>query len=183
VTVAHPVPPDVIAGPRLDLVLVPVATLLSRDGEHEPIPLVYPDPHDVLHPDRSPLGFRIAQVRHDPTVNPWLIRMAVTRGASPTIVGLGNFHDRPDGRGMVEIGYRVLPSHRRHGYGREIATTMWAYAVTHPDVRVLRASVSPDNAPSLAIVRGAGLEMVGMQDDPEDGLEWIFEMPAADFRP
>lgn len=174
-------PPDVIHGPRLDLVLLTVDQLLSRDGAHEPTPLPYPDPDDVLHPDRSPLNYRIDQVRVDPSVNPWLIRLAVLRGEPATIVGLANFHNRPDEQGMVEIGYSVLPRYRRQGFGTEIATTMWAFASRHPAVRVLRASVSPDNDPSLAIVRGAGFAKVGEQEDPEDGLEWIFEQAAAAY--
>ena len=175
--------PPILRGPRLDLVLVTVEQVLSRDGTVDPVPLGFDDPHDVLHPDRSPLAFRIEQVRRDPTVNPWLLRVAVLRSPEPVVVGLGNFHDRPDARGMVEIGYRVLPAHRGRGFGREIATTMWSGAAACPDVHWLRASVRPDNAPSLAIIRGAGFVKVGEQDDPQDGLEWVFELPARDFGP
>ncbi len=177
-------PPPVLAGPRLDLVLVTVEQLLSRADGHPgpPAPLPYDDPDDVLDPERSALRFRVAQVREDPAVNPWLIRLAVLRG-SGVIVGNGGFHDRPDADGMVEVGYTVLDRHRRRGYGRELAETLWTYAAGHPDVRVLRASVRPDNAPSLAIIRGAGFAHVGEQDDPEDGLEWVFELAAADYRP
>lgn len=176
------VPPDVIPGPRLDLVLVTVEQLLSRDGTAAPVPLGFDDPDDVLDPSNSPLLFRIAQVTTDPSVNPWLIRLAVLRSAEPVIVGIGNFHDRPDSNGMVEIGYSVLPRYRGQRYATEIAMTMWEYAAAHPDVRVLRATVSPDNDASLRIIEGAGFLHVGEQDDPEDGLELIYELAAADFR-
>jgi ribosomal-protein-alanine N-acetyltransferase len=179
-----PAPPAVIAGPRLDLVLVTVEQLLSRDPSgdpaREPVPLPYADPYDVLHPDRSPLRFRVAQVGADPSVNPWLLRLGVERGTG-TIVGLVNFHAPPDEHGMVEIGYSVLPAFRGLGFAREMATTMWSYAADHPAVRVLRATVSPGNEASLAIIRGAGLVHVGEQDDPEDGLELVFEIAAADY--
>jgi len=167
-------------GPRLNLVLVTVAQLLSRDGDQTPIPLNYEDPYDVLHPDRSPLRFRIEQVRADPSVNPWLLRLAVLRDTD-TIVGLGNFHGAPDDTGTIEIGYRVLPAFRRKGYGREIADTMWAFAARQPEVKVLRASVAPDNDASLAIVRRAGFRQVGEQIDPVDGMELVFEIPSAEF--
>ena len=170
-------PPDVIAGPRLDLVLVTVDQLLARAASEGPVALGYDDPDDVLHPERSPLLFRVRQVSDDPSVNPWLLRLAVDR-ATGTIVGLVNFHDRPDAEGRLEIGYRVLPAYRRRGYAREMATTMWSYAATHPEVRTLVASVAPDNAPSRAIVEGAGFVHVGEQDDPEDGLELVYELPA-----
>ena len=44
-------------------------------------------------------------------------------------------------------------------------------------MRVLRASISPDNEPSLNLVASFGLERNGEQWDEEDGLEWIFEIP------
>ena len=173
--------PDVLSGPRLDLVLVTVEQVLSRDGSGAPVPLAFPDPDGILDPENSPLHYRIPQVRADPSVNPWLMRLAVLREPEPVIVGLANFHDRPDENGMVEIGYRVLPRHRRQGFATEIARTMWRAAALHPDVRVLRATISPDNEPSLAIVRGFGFAHVGEQEDPEDGLELIYELPADVF--
>ena len=172
--------PDVVSGPRLDLVLVTVDQLLARDASTGPVALGYDDPHDVLGPENSPLRFRVAQVREDPSINPWLIRIAVLRSTGE-IVGLVNFHDAPDERGMVEIGYRVLPDHRRNGYAREMATTLWSYVAARPDVVWLRATVSPDNAASRAIIESAGLVHVGEQDDPEDGLELIYEIAAADY--
>jgi L-amino acid N-acyltransferase YncA len=38
------------------------------------------------------------------------------------------------------------------------------------------ASVSPDNAPSLAIVHKLGFVQTGDQWDEEDGLELVFEL-------
>lgn len=145
------------------------------------MPLGFDDPDDILAPENSPIGHRIPQVRADPTVNPWLIRLAVER-SSGVIVGLTNFHDRPDADGVVEIGYRVVERFRRRGYGREMAHIMWDFAVDHPDVTILRASVSPENAPSRAIIEGAGFRHVGEQDDPEDGLEYVYDMTVADYR-
>ena len=177
---AHPVPPDVIAGPRLDLVLVTVDQLLARAASEGPVPLGYDDPTDVLRPEDLPLHHRVPQVLADPSANPWLLRIAVLRDTGE-IVGLVNFHAPPDADGMVEIGYRVIPEFRRRGVATEMARTMWAYAATHPDVRTLRATFSPDNAASRAIIEAAGFVLVGEQDDPEDGLELIYEIPAADY--
>ena len=173
-------PPQVISGPRLDLVLVSIEQLEARFASEGPVSLGYADPGDVLHPERSPLRFRVTQVRQDPRHNPWLLRLAVERETA-TIVGLVNFHAPPDDDAMVEIGYRVLPLHRGRGFAREMATTMWSYAAGRDDVRVLRATVSPDNAASLAIIEGAGFVHVGEQDDDEDGLELVYEIAASDF--
>ena len=177
-----PVPPDVLRGPRLDLVLVTVEQLLARAAADGPVPLGFDDPTDVLHPDCSPLGFRVPQVLADPSVNPWLVRLAVLR-ATQEIVGYVNFHAPPDEDGMVEIGYTVLPEHEGNGYATEAAAILWSYAAAHPDVRTLRATVAPDNAVSRHIVEAAGLVHVGEQIDEEDGLELVYELPAADYRP
>jgi [ribosomal protein S5]-alanine N-acetyltransferase len=177
---APPVLPDVIAGPRLDLVLVTVEQLFAREAASGPIDLGFTDPHDVLGPDNSPLRFRVAQVREDPSVNSWLIRIAVVRQTG-AIVGLVNFHAPPDEHGMVEIGYRVHPLFRRQGFAREMATTMWRFVAELPTVRTLRATVAPDNTASIAIMEHAGFTHVGEQEDPEDGTELIYEISARDY--
>ena len=64
------------------------------------------------------------------------------------------------------------------GYGHAIVAALLTEAATEPAVRTVRASVSPTNLPSLALVRRAGLARVGEQWDDEDGLETIFEVAA-----
>jgi RimJ/RimL family protein N-acetyltransferase len=179
--VVSPVPPNVLHGPRLDLVLVTVDQMLARYAADGPVPLGYDDPDDVLNPDDSPLHWRVPQVRADPSTNPWLIRVAVERSTG-VIVGQVNFHAPPDDNGMVEIGYRVNPTHRARGFATEIAHTMWAYAASHPDVRVLRANVRPDNTASRRIIEGAGFVKVDEEVDPDDGLEYVYELTAAGYR-
>ena len=175
------IPPHVLRGPRLDLVTVTVSQLLARAASSGPVPLGITDPYDVLDPLHAPLMRRVAQVEADPSVNPWLLRIAVVRETGEA-VGVVNFHDRPDADGRLEIGYRVLPAYRRQGFAHEMAHVMWSYAVTHPEVRVLVASVAPDNVASRAIVEGAGFGKVGEEIDDEDGLEYVYELAAADFR-
>jgi RimJ/RimL family protein N-acetyltransferase len=75
---------------------------------------------------------------------------------------------------MVEIGYTIVPSRRRQGFASEAAAGMWGWAARH-GARVLRASISPDNEPSLALIHKAGFVEVGSQIDEIDGLELIFE--------
>ena len=49
-------------------------------------------------------------------------------------------------------------------------------ARAEPGVRVVRASISPDNAGSLATIAGFGFVEVGEQWDEQDGLELVFEL-------
>ena len=98
----------------------------------------------------------------------------MTRGEA---VGYANFHAPPDDRGMVEIGYQVVAHLRGRGYASEAAAAMWQWAADH-GARVLRASIAPSNAPSIALVERAGFRHVGQQYDEVDGLELLWERPA-----
>jgi ribosomal-protein-alanine N-acetyltransferase len=161
---------------RLDLVLLTRGWLqASADGA--PLPdLGFADPGGILADSESLVRWRLAQLAADPTEEPWLLRAIVLRDVDEA-VGYANFHAPPDERGMVEIGYTILPAQRRHGYATEAANGMWAWAARN-GARILRAAIRPDNEPSLALIRRAGFVEVGSQIDEIDGLEIIFEKPA-----
>lgn len=121
--------------------------------------------------------YRRDQILREPASAPWLAR-AVVDASTGAVVGHAGFHGAPDGAGMVEIGYTILPEYRRQGYGRAAVTMLLREAAASPDVRTVRASISPDNAASLALARSFGFVQVGDQWDDEDGLELVFERPA-----
>jgi RimJ/RimL family protein N-acetyltransferase len=96
---------------------------------------------------------------------------------STTAVGKAGFHAAPDEDGMVELGYAVDPAYRRRGYARAALEVMIDRARSDPAIRTLRASVSPGNAASLALIAQYPFVEVGRQWDDEDGWETIYEMP------
>jgi RimJ/RimL family protein N-acetyltransferase len=137
---------------------------------------------------------RLDQAAADPAVLDWTARAALDPSLDPSldpgldpsldpgldrgagvVVGHVGFHGPPDERGMVEVGYSVDPAWRRRGYGTRLVRAALAWAATSPGVRVVRASISPENAASLATLRPFGFAHVGEQVDEEDGLELLFE--------
>ena len=82
---------------------------------------------------------------------------------------------------MIEIGYGIVPRMQNQGLGKELLIGMWKMICTRDDVKILRYTASPDNAPSLHIVRKLGFTEIGVQIDPEDGPELIFEMSKEEF--
>jgi RimJ/RimL family protein N-acetyltransferase len=118
--------------------------------------------------------FRLEQIRADPDVAPWLARAVYGRPAA-AVVGRAGFHGPPDARGMVEIGYAIVPEFRRRGYARAAVGELLVYAAEH-GARTVRASVSVENLASLAVIRGNGFEHVAEQWTV-DGRELIFERP------
>jgi [ribosomal protein S5]-alanine N-acetyltransferase len=127
------------------------------------------------------LGLRLRQMREDPAVQEWLVRAVTLRRAGRPMVGHAGFHGPPGtnatGRAdAVELGYTVFPDHRGRGYATEVAEALMDWATTEHDIRRFIASVAPENAPSLAIVRKLGFEQTGEQWDELDGLELVFEL-------
>lgn len=128
---------------------------------------------DWLWPHRS------AQVRNSPGHAPWISRLIVDARLDQ-VVGVAGFHGPPDASGMVEVGYQVDPALRRRGYARRALEILLDVARTHPDVRTVRATISPDNVASLALIDGYGFVERGEQWDDEDGLEIIYELSVSD---
>jgi [ribosomal protein S5]-alanine N-acetyltransferase len=124
------------------------------------------------------LQFRIADLEVDESAQPWLGRAIVLSEAdgSRRIIGTAGFHAPPDAEGRVEIGYRVVPAHRRQGVATEVVRALFDWAAREHGVQRFRASVSPLNMPSLAIVRRLGFRQVGVQIDDIDGKELVFEL-------
>ena len=120
---------------------------------------------------------RLKQVAEDPVSIEWIARAAVDAGTE-RVVGHVGFHGPPDERGMVEVAYSVDPEYRRRGYATAMLRAALRWAAQAPGVTVVRASISPDNAASLATLRPFGFEHVGEQWDEEDGRELLFERPA-----
>lgn len=121
-------------------------------------------------------NYRLGQLREDPTSAPWLVRVVIDADTQ-NIVGHAGFHGPPDENGMVEVGYTIHPEYRRQGYATAVLGALIAYAANFPEVRTIRASVSPDNTASLATIAPYGFVQVGEQMDEIDGLELIFERP------
>ncbi|CAA9332065.1 MAG: hypothetical protein AVDCRST_MAG36-977 [uncultured Nocardioidaceae bacterium] len=117
---------------------------------------------------------RLDQAATDPQALEWTARAALDL-AGGVVVGHVGFHGPPDAGGTVEVAYAVDPVRRRRGYGTAMLAAALAWAADAPGVRVVRASVGPDNAASLATLRPFGFRHVGEQVDEEDGLELLFE--------
>jgi ribosomal-protein-alanine N-acetyltransferase len=159
-------------GPAVRIVQLDLATLRAlADGDlgeaqrHVRAPLT---PYLVEPDSRHLWQMRVGQVARDPGSAAWVTGIVVDERTG-RVVGRAGFHGPPDDAGMVEVGYSIDTAERRRGYAR---------AAAEPDVRVVRASVSPDNAVSRGLVLGHGFVEVGDQWDDEDGLEIVYEVPA-----
>ena len=152
--------------------------LLARDVEGAAdeigawLPPDYPDHLDGF------LQFRISDLEVEPTAQPWLGRAVVLTEPDGIrrAIGSAGFHSPPDANGRVEVGYRVEPAFRRQGVATEVVRALFDWAAREHGVQKFRASVSPTNVPSLAIIRRLGFRETGVQFDDVDGEELVFEL-------
>jgi len=141
----------------------------------------FTNPLRVLVDFQGPLAWRVPQVKADPTCNKWFVRWIVLK-ENREVIGSTSFHGAPDNDGMLEIGLGIENDYQNQGFAREALLGMWRWAITFPEVRTLRYTVSPENAPSIAVINYFGFELKGQQMDEIDGPENIYEMSAADFK-
>ena len=161
---------------RLDLVAFdPAAILHLIKGEHDQaervlglaLPQEFPDRDDI----DGFLTIQLHRMEENPDRRDWTARLMVTH--AQVVVGHCGFHGPPEAVGRAEIGYTVFAPFRGRGFAKEAARALvgWAFAQGETEVY---ASVSPDNEPSLAVVKSLGFKQVGTQDDEVDGLELVF---------
>ncbi|MGH2921497.1 MAG: GNAT family N-acetyltransferase [Gaiellaceae bacterium] len=126
---------------------------------------------------RKFLTMRLGQMREDARFLEWCPHVIVLDGR---MIGHAGYHG-PPGRNAtqdpdaVEFGYAIEPSYRGRGYATAAALELLRRAEER-GVRHFVLSCSPNNEPSLAIIRKLGFTQTGEAMDEEDGLELVFEL-------
>jgi RimJ/RimL family protein N-acetyltransferase len=128
---------------------------------------------------------RLGQLEANPQLQPWLLRALAVR-STHEMAGYIGFHDAPTTPNLkpycvrgVELGYEVFPTHQRRGYASEACQALMTWARKEHDVRDFFVSISPRNAPSLAMARKLNFRRVGSHIDEHDGPEDIFKLTMA----
>lgn len=174
-----------IASERLELISMSPgfidAVLEGRRDEAESLtgmalPEGWPDAHD-----RRFLAFRLRQLREQPELEPWFVYGIVLPDDGRPMVGHAGFHGPPGVNAVkaddaVEVGYAIFEPYRRRGYATEVVRALIMWASHEHEIARFIASISPENVPSLALVRRLGFREVGAHWDEEDGEELEFEL-------
>ena len=122
-------------------------------------------------------ALRLRQMREDKRFREWCPHAVVLEGQ---MIGHAGYHGPPGVNAKqnpeaVEIGYTIEEPWRRRGYATAAATELLRRAEER-GVRHFVACTTPDNMPSLALIRGLGFRQTGEAMDEEDGLELVFEL-------
>jgi ribosomal-protein-alanine N-acetyltransferase len=122
------------------------------------------------------LSVQLKRMEASPDRLDWTMRLMVTTSGRE-VIGHCGFHGPPEDVGRAEIGYTVFEPYRRRGYAKEAARALVDWALAQGE-REVYASVSPNNVPSLAVIRSLSFEQVGVQEDEIDGTELVFAIRA-----
>ena len=123
------------------------------------------------HERKGFLPIQLNRMESNPERLDWMARLMVSEPNG--VVGHCGFHGPPETIGRAEIGYTVFEAFRGRGFAKEASIALVDWAFNQGESRVY-ASVAPDNARSLAVVRAIGFTQVGTQVDEVDGLELVF---------
>ena len=170
--------PTIITTDRLRLVPVPPEALrafLERRRENGQALLGVAIPDEFPSPqDDGFFEIQLKRMEEAPTDRDWMVRLMVLK-SSPAAIGNIGFHGPPAAIGRAELGYTVFSAWRRQGFAIEAIRAMLAWAATKGTGSVF-LSISPNNAPSLALAERLGFRQVGVQEDEVDGTELVFEL-------
>ena len=172
-----------IRTPRLDLVpLDPAAITHLLKGRRLAAETIIGKTLPPEFPTMQDLGgflpIQLHRMLADPDRRDWTARLLIATETGD-VIGHAGFHGPPEVIGRAEIGYTVFTPFRGEGYAKEAARALsnWAFEQGQEEVY---ATISPDNAPSLAVVRSLGFTQTGTQMDEVDGLELVFVLRRSD---
>jgi [ribosomal protein S5]-alanine N-acetyltransferase len=116
----------------------------------------------------------LEEIRRAPETRLWGDRLAITRDASPRVVGSVIFHGRPDDNGIVEVGYGVGLRDQGAGYATEATQAQVEWALRQPGVRAVHATTPPWHTASKRVLEKIGFQLRGTLDHDSLGEVLLF---------
>jgi ribosomal-protein-alanine N-acetyltransferase len=113
--------------------------------------------------DRPAVEYCLGKLEAHPEEAGWWFHYFVRRpvaGQPATAVGAGGYKGPPQD-GTVEIGYSILPEHRRRGYACEATQGLAAHALERPGIGRVIAQTLPHLEASIGVLQKCGFRFAG----------------------
>jgi RimJ/RimL family protein N-acetyltransferase len=155
-----------IVTPRLDLIPATLELVLAEINDRGRLAKILgarvPDTWPPKFNDSNSQAFFLTRLAEEPGIVGWwswyfLLRQPEGR----VLIGNGGFKGRPDGQGIVEIGYSVLSEFHRKGYASEAAEGLIRWAFAHPEVTTVIAETFPSLPASVGLLEKLGFRLTG----------------------
>jgi [ribosomal protein S5]-alanine N-acetyltransferase len=129
----------------------------------------------IVSGDVSPVW--LERLRAATAADVWEHGFGVVHRDDGLVIGNCGFKGPPDGDGVVEIAYGIVPAYEGRGYATEAAAAQVAFASADPRVKIVRAHTLATNNASTRVLTKNGFTFVGEIVDPEDGPVWRWDRP------
>lgn len=123
------------------------------------IPEDWPPP---LNDDNSKT-FTLTYLQENPDAagwSTWYFLLPSENDGSSQAVGIGGFKGKPS-RGMVEVGYSIMPAYQRLGLASEAVAALIDWAFSHPEVHLVTAETLPSLLASIRVLEKNGFHLLG----------------------
>lgn len=114
-------------------------------------------------------------LKADPSLLEWGAYLFIHKEDN-ILIGWGGFKGQADARGIVEIGYEIIPLYRQRGLATEAARGLIEYAFLHPHIKSIQAQTLAINNGSTKLLQNVGMKFVGTTDDPQEGGIWHWHL-------
>ncbi len=100
------------------------------------------------------------QLRANPATLGWWTWLTVDK-ATGQVTGALGFGGPPDGEGAVMIGYATYPGAAQQGFASEATRALIDWALAHPAVARVCASIPPENTAARRVAEKVGMHVAG----------------------
>jgi len=103
----------------------------------------------------------------------WFCWYAIRKGTEqspPVVIGAGGFFGPPNDKGEVEIGFSIMPAHRKQGYATELVNALAAWAFDDTRTTKIIARTTRGNTASCGIIKKTGFTQ---NDCTENNLVYV----------
>lgn len=129
------------------------------------------------HWDEGAVKWLLERLASDPASLMWNARFVLLDGAEgPSVIGTVGTYGPPGSDGVVEIGYGIVDSLHRRGYGSEAAAGLIGWVWKDPRVKVVCAHTLVGDPASSGVLRRCGFARIGVVNRPPDGEIERFEL-------
>jgi len=117
----------------------------------------------------------LARLRVGISADPWQFGFAVVHTEQSVVIGNVGFTGPPDGEGVVEIAYGIVPDYQGKGLATEAARAALMFALSDLKVRKIVAHTLPQTNASTRVLEKLGFARAGEAVDPQAGPVWKWE--------
>lgn len=96
----------------------------------------------------------------------WGMYYVVVDGRAPEVGGVVGYKGGPGDDGTVEVGYGIVPEHRRRGYATEATAALVDRAFGHSGVTGVTAETMPGLVASIGVLHNLGFTLEGDGSEP-----------------